>query len=199
MPSSAANAVSPPAASIISAVSSGVMPRQCKHRVYVPSNAAFNTSLNSLFSVWAMEKAESTIERALRIARERKGWNQARFAAELNKLGLPVLPQHITNWKRRGLPPEHHAVVARALDITVDELLGINAPRSGAEALTDRERRLLNAFRAASPEVKSAIEGAALMAASGTDMAETSKTRRRDVIEDRPLSQTKKRTRVGVK
>lgn len=146
-----------------------------------------------------MEKAESTIERALRIARERKGWNQARFAAELNKLGLPVLPQHITNWKRRGLPPEHHAVVARALDITVDELLGINAPRSGAEALTDRERRLLNAFRAASPEVKSAIEGAALMAASGTDMAETSKTRRRDVIEDRPLSQTKKRTRVGVK
>jgi transcriptional regulator with XRE-family HTH domain len=145
-----------------------------------------------------MEKAESTIERALRIARERKGWNQARFAAELNKLGLAALPQHITNWKRRGLPPEHHAAVAQALGISVDELLGISRDRAGDEALTERERRLLNAFRAASPEVKNAIEGAALMASPDPNQT-TKDPRRRDVIEDRPLGQAKKRTRVAAK
>lgn len=46
--------------------------------------------------------------------------NQTKFG-EL--LGLE--PQHITNWKRRGMPPEWHAPVAKALGYTVDELLGL--------------------------------------------------------------------------
>lgn len=71
------------------------------------------------------------IKRALELAK-RRGMNQARFADALDKAGLAgTLPQHITNWKRRGLPPEHLQVVAKVLKCSVDELLG-NAPIAAA-------------------------------------------------------------------
>lgn len=65
------------------------------------------------------------IDRALAWARE-KGWNQTAFASRLG-----VAPANVTNWKSRGLPPEHHKLVADALGRSVDELLGAaNLPES---------------------------------------------------------------------
>lgn len=58
------------------------------------------------------------IDRALRRARD-QGNNQTKFAALIG-----VSPQDITNWKARGMPPEWHARVAKALGYTVEELLG---------------------------------------------------------------------------
>lgn len=47
-------------------------------------------------------------------------------------LKLGVDPQHITNWKNRGLPASRHAAVAKALGISVDQLLGIKPLRQAA-------------------------------------------------------------------
>jgi len=58
------------------------------------------------------------IDRALAWAQE-KGWNQSTFASRLG-----VAPANVTNWKSRGLPPEHYKLVADALGRSVDELLG---------------------------------------------------------------------------
>lgn len=77
----------------------------------------FTDFLNNPFSLGRMELRP--IDRALRRARE-KGMNQSLFAERLG-----VEPQHITNWKRRGMPPEWHARVAQVLGYTVDELLGL--------------------------------------------------------------------------
>lgn len=74
--------------------------------------------------------ADQVIERALKIAKELHGWNQAEFASriEANK-------QHITNWKTRGMPAARYAKVAKVLGITVDELLG-SAPVTRIEKAT---------------------------------------------------------------
>ncbi|KAA0911858.1 helix-turn-helix domain-containing protein [Pusillimonas sp. ANT_WB101] len=45
--------------------------------------------------------------------------NQSAFAARLG-----VLPQHVTNWKSRGLPAEQYQPIAEALGRSIDELLG---------------------------------------------------------------------------
>lgn len=83
--------------------------------------------LNELFSLCVVTdkthgSGESPIDRALRMARA-KGWNQTRFAAELQ-----VLPQDITNWKKRGLPSDKYVSVASALGCSVDELVGRGRP-----------------------------------------------------------------------
>ena len=57
------------------------------------------------------------IDNLLRFARARQ-LNQSRLA-EL----MDVLPQHITNWKDRGLPPGQFVRAARAVGITVEQLL----------------------------------------------------------------------------
>ncbi|MGL4573947.1 MAG: helix-turn-helix domain-containing protein [Burkholderiaceae bacterium] len=44
--------------------------------------------------------------------------NQTQFGAALGKD-----PQTITNWKQRGLPPEHYVDVAKVLGVTVEELV----------------------------------------------------------------------------
>lgn len=63
--------------------------------------------------------ADQVIDRALKIAKERHGWNQPEFAQRIG-----AEKQHITNWKKRGMPPARHAKVAEVLGISVDELLG---------------------------------------------------------------------------
>jgi phage repressor protein C with HTH and peptisase S24 domain len=60
---------------------------------------------------------ERPIDTALRLARE-KGWNQAQFAAEVGASSADV-----SNWKKRGMPPERHVAVADALGTSVDTLL----------------------------------------------------------------------------
>lgn len=58
------------------------------------------------------------IDRALTWAKEKK-LNQSDLARLLG-----VLPQDVTNWKRRGLPTDKHSDVASALGRSVDELIG---------------------------------------------------------------------------
>lgn len=83
--------------------------------------------LNEVFSIYRVtdkpsSRGDTPIIRALRMAKA-KGWNQSRFAAQLG-----VLPQDITNWKARGMPPEWHEPVATKLGCSVDELLGRGRP-----------------------------------------------------------------------
>jgi transcriptional regulator with XRE-family HTH domain len=117
MPSSSANAVLPPALSISRVVSSGVMERESTRRVYSASNETFTSRLHSAFTLPAM--TDEVIDRALKIAKDRHGWNQPEFAQRIG-----AEKQHITNWKARGMPPARYAKVANVLGITVDELLG---------------------------------------------------------------------------
>jgi hypothetical protein len=102
-----------------------------KHGVYCKSNAACNTPINFLFSLLGVaEKNEiRPIDRALEIAR-RRGMNQSDFARRMD-----VLPQDITNWKSRGMPPEHYERAATVLHCTVDELLGRSKLRANGAPL----------------------------------------------------------------
>lgn len=59
------------------------------------------------------------IQRLLAWAKE-LGMNQSDLARKMN-----VSPQDITNWKKRGMPPEHHLVASSSVGRTVDELLGV--------------------------------------------------------------------------
>lgn len=72
--------------------------------------------VNDVFTIQPMD--ERPIDRALKWARER-GWNQSQLAAQLE-----VAPQHVTNWKTRGMPPEWHEPVARLFGRSIDELMG---------------------------------------------------------------------------
>lgn len=74
---------------------------------------------------------ERTIDRALARAAE-LGMNQSQLSAKIN-----VLPQYLTNWKRRGLPSSQLEAMASALNWTVDELLGRGPSNSAKEATDD--------------------------------------------------------------
>lgn len=50
------------------------------------------------------------------------GWNQSELAS---RLGL--LPQHISNWKRRGVPSDRLADISQLLKRSIEELLGITS------------------------------------------------------------------------
>lgn len=65
-----------------------------------------------------MNRDERPIDRLLKWTRE-AGKNQSDLAR-----GLGVDPQTITNWKKRGMPPEYHAPAARMFGRTVEQLLG---------------------------------------------------------------------------
>ena len=57
----------------------------------------------------------------------RHGWTQADLAARINSGPKPVVTkQMMTNWKSRGLPAGWHAPLARALGVSVDDLLAGN-------------------------------------------------------------------------
>lgn len=101
-------------------------------------NPACNTAINKAFTVARMTRPapQAPIDRALAWAAAR-GWNQSQLA---DKLG--VKPQHVTNWKTRGMPPEWHAPVARLFGRSVDELLGLapaaSVPASPAYSIAER-------------------------------------------------------------
>ena len=65
-----------------------------------------------------MTKPVRVIDTALKLAKKR-GMNQTEFGKAMG-----ASPARITNWKARGMPPEHHATAAAVLGVTVDELLG---------------------------------------------------------------------------
>src|SRR5690625_2421243 len=71
------------------------------------------------------------IDRALEWAKK-EGMNQSDLARALG-----VLPQDITNWKKRDLPSDRYLDMAQALKRSVDELLGFEPKRdTSAEANT---------------------------------------------------------------
>jgi hypothetical protein len=85
-------------------------------------NPACNLSYHALFTFRDVEK-HTPIERALAWARK-LGMNQSAFARAMG-----VTPQDVTNWKARGMPPEHHAEAARVTHHSIDELVhGIELP-----------------------------------------------------------------------
>lgn len=69
-------------------------------------------------NVYPCAMQDMVIDRALTLANKR-GMNQSALARLIG-----VLPQHITNWKSRGVPPEKYVAIADALDCSLDELLG---------------------------------------------------------------------------
>jgi transcriptional regulator with XRE-family HTH domain len=71
---------------------------------------------------------DQVTERALKIAKERFGWNQARFAKALD-----VEKQHVTNWLARRMPADRYATVARVLEISVEELISGEPANSYSE------------------------------------------------------------------
>lgn len=53
-----------------------------------------------------------------------RGWNQSDVAS---RLGL--LPQHISNWKRRGVPSDRLADISRLFESSIETLLGLDDDR----------------------------------------------------------------------
>lgn len=72
-----------------------------------------------------MTKEERPIDRLIRWMKA-ADMDQVQLASKLG-----VEPGHVTNWKKRGLPAERHAAVARLFHRTIDELVGIVPERSG--------------------------------------------------------------------
>lgn len=62
------------------------------------------------------------LELALLLA-QRRGWSQTDLADRISSAARPVTKQMMSNWKARGLPAAWHAPIARALGITVEDLL----------------------------------------------------------------------------
>lgn len=93
-----------------------------QHGVEPLTGKAFNTPVNDLFRLRGMPKKTAKTERPIDVAlqlAEEKGWNKSEFAGYMG-----VIPQHVTNWIKRGMPPERHAKAAEVLGVTVDRLLG---------------------------------------------------------------------------
>lgn len=61
---------------------------------------------------------ETVFDRMIRKASE-KDWSQSDLAVRLG-----VSPQNVTNWKRRGVPPDQYVNLADTLNCSLDELLG---------------------------------------------------------------------------
>lgn len=90
------------------------------------ANRSFNPGAHVLFSMVGM--GARPIDRLLKRATE-MGMNQSQLAE-----AIKVEPQHITNWKSRGMPAAQHAAAARAVRMTVDELLGLTPPSEYPQA-----------------------------------------------------------------
>lgn len=80
------------------------------------------------------------IDRALDWAKQ-DGMNQSGFARRLG-----VLPQDITNWKKRDLPSDKYVDIADALNRSIDDLLGRSGYKSDARPTTIEPRRDLVLF-----------------------------------------------------
>lgn len=106
---------------------------------------------------------ESVFEIVIRKARE-KDWTQSDLAVQLG-----LSPQNVTNWKRRGVPPDQYVKIADTLNCSLDELLGRTKfigkvamePRRWPYPSIDEDKlRSLDEKRAAR------LEGAILLAAA---------------------------------
>lgn len=64
------------------------------------------------------QKAETPFERMMRWAKA-ADMSQSELARALG-----MLPQHLNNWKKRGLPADHYETVAKLFRRSIDELVG---------------------------------------------------------------------------
>jgi transcriptional regulator with XRE-family HTH domain len=103
-----------------------------KHPVYPESNNMFTNPVNGLFSLRGMNTHQRPIDRALARAKE-LGMDQAAFAEAMG-----VDKQHVTNWKRRGMPGDRLERAALVLKCSSDYLLGLTSqPDPQADTVTD--------------------------------------------------------------
>lgn len=68
-----------------------------------------------------MAADHNAMKRILQLINER-GWSLAEFARRMD-----VLPVHVSNWKRRGIPAERLAKAADVFGISIDSLAGRTA------------------------------------------------------------------------
>jgi transcriptional regulator with XRE-family HTH domain len=68
---------------------------------------------------------DPTAEFVFALAAQR-GWSQVEFAEKVSQT-----KQSVTNWRSRGIPPKHHAKVAKVFGITVEELLAAGKAAKG--------------------------------------------------------------------
>lgn len=80
------------------------------------------------------------VDLALRLASAR-GWDQTAFGAAVGASSATV-----SNWKKRGMPADQHQVVADALSISVDQLLGRAEMADAAPFREDFKDRLHEAM-----------------------------------------------------
>lgn len=97
-------------------------------------NVGCNNDAHVLFTIGPV--TETPIDRAIRWANE-LGMNQSQFAAAMG-----VTPQDVTNWKRRGMPPEHHALASVVVKHTIDELVGLSAAENAPPEYAGRPRTM---------------------------------------------------------
>lgn len=110
---------------------------------------------------------ETVFDRVIRKASERD-WSQKELA---DRIG--VAPQNVTNWKRRGVPPDQYVVIADTLDCSLDDLLGrtkyvgagqLRAGRWPYPSIDEAK------FRAIKERDACKLEGAILLAAAQLDL-----------------------------
>jgi transcriptional regulator with XRE-family HTH domain len=106
---------------------------------------------------------ESVFERMIRKASERD-WSQTDLAVRLG-----VSPQNVTNWKRRGVPPDQYVNLADTLCCSLDELLGrtkyIGVGQSPAGRWPYKEIDEVK-FRDLESDLAARLEGAIILAAA---------------------------------
>lgn len=106
---------------------------------------------------------ETVFDRMIRKANERE-WSQSDLAIRLG-----VSPQNVTNWKRRGVPPEQYVRLADVLDCSLDDLLG-RTKYIGRESLPPvrwpYQEIDEGKFRDLAPNHAAKLEGAILLAAA---------------------------------
>lgn len=153
MPSSSANAVFPPAESMSFADSSGFMDTESTHAVYhLQSPCGPSVYTGRVRSPVMSDK--DVFDQVLRLAWERRKWRRADLIRELD-----VTKQDLTNWKRRGVPSNRYALIAKKIGCAIEDLLqedSIKKPlrsrsepvllvtRADLDALPDGEREMAN-------------------------------------------------------
>jgi len=103
--------------------SSAVMTPERTLSVYSVSNGLCTRGAHALCTFGRM--ADPTAEYVFALAAQR-GWSQVEFAEKVSQT-----KQSVTNWRSRGIPPKHHAKVARVFGITVEELLAAGKAAKG--------------------------------------------------------------------
>lgn len=105
---------------------------------------------------------ESIFDRMVRWGAERD-WNRSEIAVRLG-----ISPQHLSNWRNRGVPAQWHAPIAQLFSRSVDELLGLAADTPHEFLQKEWPFEVLDELkiRQLDPKVRDRLEGAFLLTAA---------------------------------